>query len=334
MAQNPLGNKIFQDATKAREWLEKLLWADGRSCGYCGAVDESTEIGGRDGYYQCNACRKQFTVMVGTVFERSHIPLNKWLMAAFLLCASKKGISAHQMHRMLGITYKSAWFMMHRLREAMAPAGKRGPMGGEGRVIEADETYLGKRDGKPSMPDSFVSGFGWVSHPKIETQRKIVALVERGGPARSFVVQNVDKETIRKVLFTNADRKSTLMTDEHMAYPASGAHFADHQTVNHSEKEYARGTTSTNTVEGYFSIFKRGMVGTYQHVSEAHLHRYLAEFDFRYSNRAALEISDQIRTETALQGIVASASHIGGLTKPRTLKQKANAFLRWRTTNL
>lgn len=303
MAKSPLENPIFKTPEKARTYLEKLLWADGRACGYCGAVDESTELPARLGFYQCNACRKQFTVMVGTVFERSHIPLNKWLLAAFLLCASKKGVSAHQMHRMLGITYKSAWFMMHRLREAMTPNGKPGPMGGEGRVIEADETYLGKRDGRPGKPDSFVTGFGWVSHPKIETQRKIVALVERGGEARSFVVQKVDKATIRKVLFTNADRKSTLMTDEAVVYPAAGANFADHQTVNHSQYEYARGTASTNTVEGYFSIFKRGMVGTYQHVSEAHLHRYLAEFDFRYSNRAALEIDDQARTIKALKGI-------------------------------
>jgi len=303
MPKSPLENPIFKSPEKARAYLEKLLWAEGRACGYCGAIDESTELPARPGFYQCNACRKQFTVMVGTVFERSHIPLNKWLLAAFLLCASKKGVSAHQMHRMLGITYKSAWFMMHRLREAMTPNGKPGPMGGEGRVVEADETYLGKRDGKPSKPDTFVSGFGWVKHPKIETQRKIVALVERGGEARSFVVQKVDKATIRKVLFTNADRKSTLMTDEHTAYPATGAHFADHQTVNHSKYEYARGNASTNTVEGYFSIFKRGMVGTYQHVSEAHLHRYLAEFDFRYSNRAALEIDDAARTVKALKGI-------------------------------
>jgi transposase-like protein len=306
MAKSPLENKIFHDAAKARAWLEALLWADGRSCGYCGSVDDSTELPARPGYYQCNAkgCRKQFTVQVGTVFERSHIPLNKWLMAAFLLCASKKGISAHQMHRMLGITYKSAWFMMHRLREAMTPSGKPGPMGGEGKVVEADETYLGKRDGKRGQPDTFVSGFGWMKHPRIETQRKIVALVERGGEARSFVVQKVDKATIRKVLFTNADRKSTLMTDEATVYPAAGANFADHQTVNHSKYEYARGTASTNTVEGYFSIFKRGMVGTYQHVSEAHLHRYLAEFDFRYSNREALEIDDAARAKKALKGIV------------------------------
>lgn len=303
MAKSPLENKIFQDPIKARAWLEALLWADGRSCGYCGVVDESTELPARPGFYQCNACRKQFTVMVGTVFERSHIALNKWLLAAFLLCASKKGISAHQMHRMLGITYKSAWFMMHRLREAMTPSGKPTPMGGEGKVIEADETYLGKRDGRPSKPDSFVSGFGWISHPKIETQRKIVALVERGGEARSFVVQKVDKATIRKVLFTNADRKSTIMTDELNVYPSVGANYADHQTVNHSKYEYARGNVSTNTVEGYFSIFKRGMVGTYQHVSEAHLHRYLAEFDFRYSNRAALEIDDAARAKKALKGI-------------------------------
>lgn len=303
MTKSALHNPIFADATKARVWLEKLLWADGRACGYCGTVDESTELPTRPGYYQCNACRKQFTVMVGTVFERSHIPLNKWLMAAFLLCASKKGISAHQMHRMLGITYKSAWFMMHRLREAMKPSGKPGPMGGEGKVVEADETYLGKRDGKKGKPDTFVSGFGWVSHPRIDNQRKIVALVERGGPARSFVVDSVNKKTVSKILFTNADRKSTLMTDEAAFYKAPGAHYADHQSVNHGEYEYDRGNATTNTVEGFFSIFKRGMKGVYQHCSEAHLHRYLAEFDFRYSNRAALEIDDHDRAKTALKGI-------------------------------
>lgn len=302
--KSPLENPIFQDATKARKWLESLLWADGRACGYCGAMDDSTPLATRPGFYQCNACRKQFTVMVGTVFERSHIPLNKWLLAAFLLCASKKGVSAHQMHRMLGITYKSAWFMMHRLREAMKVDPKSGPLGGEGKVVEADETYLGKRDGRPSKPDTFVSGFGWVNHPRIDTQRKVVALVERGGKARSFVVDRVDKKTVRKILFTNADRKSTLMTDEAAIYPATGAHYADHQTVNHGKYEYARGMASTNTIEGYFSIFKRGMKGVYQHCSEAHLHRYLAEFDFRYSNRAALEIDDAARARKALKGIV------------------------------
>jgi transposase-like protein len=298
-----LQNPIFTDKNKARVYLEKLLWADGRSCGYCGAVDESTELPARPGLYQCNACRKQFTVLVGTVMERSHIPLNKWLMATFLLNASKKGVSAHQMHRMLGITYKSAWFMMHRLREAMKPMNA-GPLGGDGKVVEADETYLGKRDGKSTKPDTYVSGFGWVSHPKRDTQRKIVALVERGGAARSFVVDSVNKETVSKILFKNADRKSALHTDEAPVYQAPGAHFADHQAVNHSEEEYARGHVTTNTVEGYFSIFKRGMKGVYQHCSEAHLHRYLAEFDFRYSNRAALDIDDEDRTVKSLKGIV------------------------------
>jgi transposase-like protein len=304
MTKSALENPIFTDATKARNWLEKLLWNDGRACGYCGTLDESTDLPSRPGYYQCNACRKQFTVMVGTVFERSHIPLNKWLMAAFLICSSKKGISAHQMHRMLGITYKSAWFMMHRLREAMAPAANAGPLGGEGKVVEADETYMGKRDGKRGKPDTLVSGFGWVKHPRIETQRKIVALVERGGAVRSVVVNRVDKATIRKVLFQNADKRSTLMTDEAPVYDRVGDHFADHQTVNHGKHEYSRGAASTNTIEGVFSVFKRGMVGTYQHCSEAHLHRYLAEFDFRYSNRASLDIDDVQRTKTALAGIV------------------------------
>ena len=306
MSKSALSNPIFADAAKARVWLENLLWADGRVCGYCGCVDDSTELPSRPGFYQCNAkgCRKQFTVMVNTVFERSHIPLNKWMLAAFLLSASKKGISAHQMHRMLGITYKSAWFMMHRLREAMKIDAKPGPMGGEGKVIEADETYLGKRDGNQIKPDMFVSGFGWMKYPVKDNQRKIVALVERGGVARSFVVDSVNKATVSKILFTNADRKSVLMTDEAPVYKSPGNHYADHQSVNHSQYEYVRGNATTNTVEGYFSIFKRGMKGVYQHCSEAHLHRYLAEFDFRYSNRAALEIDDQDRTKKALKGIV------------------------------
>jgi len=295
----------FTDENAARTHLERLQWPDGPICPHCGTVDEASRIkGGRRGLWFCNACRQQFSVTVGTVFERSHVPLNLWLYATHLLCSSKKGISSHQLGRMLGVTYKTAWFMSHRIREAMKPAGKPTPMGGEGKVIEADETYLGKRDGKKGEPDTFVSGFGWVSHPKIDTQRKIVALVERGGIARSFMVANVDKATVRRVLFTNADRKSTLMTDEAGIYPATGAHYAAHHTVNHSEYEYGRGPVSTNTVEGYFSIFKRGMKGIYQHCSEAHLPRYLAEFDFRYSNRIALEVDDTLRAEIALKGIV------------------------------
>lgn len=182
-----LNNKLFQDPTKARVWLEKMLWAGGRSCGYCGVVDESSPIKGRDGYYQCKACRKQFTVLVGTLFERSHIPLNKWLMAAFLLCASKKGISAHQMHRMLGITYKSAWFMMHRLREAMKPTTIE-PFGSTGGAVEADETYIGTK------ADRRKKGQG-PSHKHI-----VVALVERGGRARSFYLPKVGGADMKDVL--------------------------------------------------------------------------------------------------------------------------------------
>ena len=299
---------FFQAEEAAYSKLESVLWPKGTECPHCGVVGTGVKIPAnpekkvRYGLWKCGDCKKQFTVTVGTVFESSHIPLHKWLQAAFLLNSSKKGISAKQIERTVQVTYKSAWFMMHRLREAMAPAGKLPPMGGEGRVIEADETYMGKRDGKPSKPDTFVTGFGWVEHPKIETQRKIVALVERGGSARTFVVDKVNKKTIRKVLFENADRQSVLMTDEHTVYPSVGAHFADHQTVNHSKNEYARGTASTNTVEGYFSVFKRGMTGVYQHCSEKHLHRYLAEFDFRYSNREALGVNDVSRTAKALAG--------------------------------
>jgi transposase-like protein len=294
----------FTDENAARTHLEALQWPDGPICPHCGTVDEASRIqGGRPGLWFCNACRKQFSVTVGTVFERSHIPLHTWLYANHLLCSSKKGISSHQLSRMLGVTYKTAWFMAHRIREAMAPK-KPGPMGGEGRVIEADETYLGKRDGKPSKPDTFISGFGWVSHPKIETQRKIVSLVERGGQVRSFKVDRVTKKTLRQILFTNADRKSTLMTDEHPGYQTAGWNYADHFTVNHGQGEYGRGSAYTNTIEGYFSIFKRGMKGIYQHCSEQHLQRYLAEFDFRYSNRSALGVEDTERATKALQGIV------------------------------
>jgi len=292
MAKGALNNPIFQDKTKARVWLESLLWVDGRSCGYCGVVDDSTAIKGRDGYYSCKSCRKQFTITVGTVFERSHIPLNKWLMAAFLLCASKKGISAHQMHRMMGITYKSAWFMMHRLREAMAPAGKLPPMGGEGKYVEADETFYGN---KPGMKRK---------HMGSKHKHAILALVERGGEVRSFVVPKVGL-SLYPIILKNVKREGTkFQTDTAPWYKGASDFFPDHSMVDHMANEYARGDATTNTIEGVFSIFKRGMVGTYQHCGEQHLHRYLAEFDFRYSNRAALEISDEVRAEKALKGIV------------------------------
>ncbi|HEX4296289.1 MAG TPA: IS1595 family transposase [Rhizomicrobium sp.] len=295
---DPLNNKIFQDATKARAWLEGLLWVDGRSCGYCGVVGESTPMKGREGYYQCNACRKQFTVQVGTLFERSHIPLNKWLMAAFLLCASKKGMSAHQMHRMLGITYKSAWFMMHRLREAMRPAKDDGPKGGEGQIVEADETFIGGKEKNKHV--------GKRDRKKIGGSGKEIAfaLVQRGGKVRSFHVPAVNAKTLRPILVQQISRNTSLMTDGAGQYRHMGEEFDRHEMVNHEADEYVRGDAHTNTVEGYFSILKRGIIGTYHHVSPQHLKRYLGEFDFRYNERSALGVDDVGRTTKALAGIV------------------------------
>jgi len=295
---NELTKPIFQDATKARKWLEKLLWVDGRVCGYCGVVDASTPIKGREGYYQCNACRKQFTVQVGTVFERSHIPLNKWLMAAFLLCASKKGVSAHQMHRMIGVTYKSAWFMMHRLREAMAPGKKLGALGGDGKIVEADTTYVGGKEKNKHVGKRNARNIGG------QGKQIVHSIVERGGRVSSDHIANIGGKTLRPILFSKIDRKSALMTDTAGGYMQAGKEFARHEMVDHGMDEYVRGDCHSNTVEGYFSILKRGIVGTYHHVSEAHLKRYLAEFDFRYNERMALGVSDTERSEKALKGIV------------------------------
>ncbi len=290
-----LTNPIFQDADKARIWLERHLWADGPICGHCGSIDNATALGNRPGLYQCNAseCRKQFTVTVGTLFERSHIPLNKWLLASFLICSSKKGISAHQMHRMFDITYKSAWFMMHRIREAMKDGKFPGPLGGHNKVVEADETYVGgKAKNRAYKPE-----------PK---KVAVVALVEREGGVRSAHVANVKAKTLRDFVVKNASRKSHLMTDENLSYFGVGGEFAGHTTVNHSANEYVRlgGFGHTNTAENYFSILKRGIYGVYHHVSEAHLHRYLSEFDFRYSNRSGLGVDDVARSDKLLKGIV------------------------------
>jgi transposase-like protein len=294
---NPLHNEIFQDAAKARTWLEALLWGDDRACGYCGVINESTPIASREGYYQCNACRKQFTVQVGTVFERSHIALNKWLMAAFLLCASKKGISAHQMHRMLGVTYKSAWFMMHRLREAMR-AGCFGPLGGEGKAVEADETYIGGKEKNKHRNKRTAGNIGG------QGKEIVFSLVERGGSVRSQHVPEISGASLAPILREQLRQETTLMTDEAGQYRNVGKEFAKHETVNHGIGEYVRGGAHTNTIEGYFSILKRGIVGTYHHVSPQHLKRYLAEFDFRYNERSSLGVNDVERTEKALKGIV------------------------------
>jgi transposase-like protein len=303
-----LDKPYFRDEEAAFNKLESVLWADGQThCPHCGVVGTGIKIKAnlekkvRHGLWKCGDCKKQFTVTVGTVFESSHIPLHKWLQAAFLLNSSKKGISAKQIERILQITYKSAWFMMHRLREAMTDASPA-PMGGDGKIVEADETYMGKRKGRPRGKSKFVNGFGWITPVPVKSERKIVSLVERRGSARSFLVDRVNTKTVRKILLENVDTQSELMTDEAPVYKRPGWKFADHHSVNHSQEEWVRDYAHTNTIEGYFSIFKRGMKGVYQHCREKHLHRYLAEFDFRYSNREALNVDDEMRTDRALVG--------------------------------
>ena len=284
-----LQNPIFHNEIKARSWLESQVWPDGPYCPHCGAV-EVTKLHGkahRPGVRQCNECRQQFTVTVGTLFERSKIPLSKWLMATYLLCASKKGMSTRQLSRMLGVSVKSSWFMMHRIREGMRE-GKAGPLGGANKVVEADETYVGGKAKNKAFGDP----------PKKEP---VVALVERDGEVRSFHVESVSGGTLRPILFTQIDRASYLMTDEAGAYVRAGREFAGHGTVNHSIKEYVRGGFfHTNTVESYFSIFKRGITGNYQWVSAKHLKRYLGEFDFRYNSR---DVTDFERAALAAKGI-------------------------------
>jgi transposase-like protein len=290
-----LTNPIFKDEIAAAAHMEADRWPNGVTCPLCGSADKAKKMGGQTqaGMFLCGNCRGKFTVRTGTVFERSHIPLHKWLLATHLMASSKKGISAHQLHRMLGITYKSAWFMAHRIREAMAPAASADTMGGEGKVVEVDETYIGTKKGRKLRGKD---------HPG-NIKHTVVALVERGGPVRSFhVKENMNKKVARDILFANVDKTSDVVTDEAPFYPAPAANFAQHSTVNHSADEYVRGDIHTNTIEGVFSIFKRGMIGTYQHCGEQHLQRYLNEFDFRYSNRAKLGVPDAVRAAKILKG--------------------------------
>jgi transposase-like protein len=290
--------KHFNDEAAAYAFVEARLWANGRVCPHCGVVDKSGALKGktdRIGSYKCYACRKKFTVKVGTIFEDSHVQMRDWLVAIHLICSSKKGFSANQLHRTLGVTLKTAWFIGHRIREAMRVGGLA-PMGGAGSVVEMDETFIGRKPGVEARP-------GWVHH-----KHAVLTLVERGGAVRSFHIDGATKENIVPIVNANLDRESHLMTDEARRYEAIGKEFASHGVVDHSREEYGytdRATgmkVNTNTVEGYYSIFKRGMKGVYQHCSEKHLHRYLAEFDFRYSNRVKLGVDDGERAAKTLAG--------------------------------
>jgi len=283
----------FIDKVAARKHLEALRWPDGPTCPHCGSF-AATRLEGkkhRDGLVQCNDCREQFTVTVGTVFERSKVPLNKWLLCNHLLCSSKKGMSAHQIHRMLGVTYKTAWFMCHRLRAAMVPSNP-GPMGGPNSYVEVDETFVG---GKAKNR----------AYRKPVAKKAVVALVERNnmltGQVRSFHVANVNAATLRPLVVTNVTRDTHLMTDSAKHYVRLGKEFVEYGTTDHRHKEFVRGGINhTNTVEHFFSIFKRGVIGTYHHLSESHLHRYCAEFDFRYNTRTE---NDRVRADLNLANI-------------------------------
>jgi transposase-like protein len=288
-------SRTLSDEDSAREYLEKLRWPEGAACPHCGGAEvykltakaESTKPG-RKGLYKCKYCRKQFTVTVGTIFEASHIKISTWLKAIYLLCSSKKGMSAHQLHRMLGITYKSAWFMAHRIRYAMEQGPIIEMMTG---IVEADEAYIGgkRRNGreKAGRPGPF------------SNKAPIFALVQRGGRVRAFPMARVTAENLLAALKENVDPSARVMTDDLNSYDGVGKHFASHETVNHTKKEYVRGDVTTNTVEGFFGLFKRGVNGIYHHVGKKHLHRYTSEFEFRYNAR---DMSDGDRTVLAIAG--------------------------------
>jgi transposase-like protein len=283
MSENLLSGKHLNDEQAAYEHLAKIRWPEGPICVHCQSKKIYTlKLAGSSKrvVLKCATCRKQFSATVGTIFERSHIPLSKWFMAFQLMSSSKKGMSAHQLHRMLDITYKSAWFLAHRIRHVM----KQTPFGDKlGGIVEADETYIGGKS----------RGMG-----HIDNKIPVFALVERGGRVRSFTMPTVTATNLKRSIQEHVEKSAILMTDELIGYKKIGKDFADHQTVNHSQKEYVRGEVSTNTVEGYFSLLKRGLTGTYHHVSPRHLHRYLDEFNFRYNARS---VNDAIRNHGALR---------------------------------
>ncbi|HAY05563.1 MAG TPA: IS1595 family transposase [Hyphomonas sp.] len=291
-----LNSPHFHDEEAAYAFVESRVWADGRVCPHCGVVGKSGKLGGestRIGVYKCYACRKPFTVKIGTIFHDSKVKLHLWLQAIFLIASSKKGISANQLHRTLGVTLKTAWFMGHRIREAMRTGGLA-PMGGGGGDVEVDETFFGTEPGAEKRSSY---------HHKM----KVLSLVDRETKqARSVVVDTLDKKTIWPIVRENVSKEARILTDEARHYLGIGYHYGSHKSVHHGSGEYvsaADPAIHTNTVENYFSVFKRGMKGTYQHCGKQHLHRYLAEFDFRYNNRIALGVDDKARADAIVCGI-------------------------------
>lgn len=288
-----LNQPHFQDEDKAREYLEALRWPSGAICPHCGSVEKHYKLGGkahRAGVYKCSDCREQFTVTVGTLFTDSKVPLHKWLQACYMMSCSKKGVSSKQLERMLGVSYKTAWFMSHRIREAMAGEGN-GMLGGNGSPVEVDETYWGNVGKQRTGARGFAH------------KMKVVSLVERNGHKRSYHVAAVNAATLRPILKAQIAKKARLMTDYAKVYKKIGSEFASHESVNHSAGEYARGDVTTNTVESSFAILKRGLYGTFHNVSEQHLQRYANEFDFRWNHRAKLGFTDTQRMDNALKGI-------------------------------
>jgi transposase-like protein len=299
MSTSILSAPQFHNEDAAYEWVEARVWANGRVCPHCGTVDNSGKLQGKStrvGTYKCYSCRKPFTVKVGTIFEASHVKMTLWLQAIYLIVSSKKGISSNQLHRTLGVTLKTAWFMSHRIREAMKEGKLVSPMGGAGKTVEADETYIGgKERNKHKSKRSPLGGAAG--------KETVFSLVERDGKVRSFHVKSVKSDNLRAVLRMHLHPETALMTDSAGQYRHMHKDFK-HEVVNHEAGEYVRGEIYTNTIEGYFSIMKRGVNGVFHHVSEQHLARYLAEFDFRYNNRAALGVDDATRADQALKGIV------------------------------
>jgi transposase-like protein len=298
-----LTDPIFTDEAAAWAHFEAIRWPDGPVCYHCGTLGMSGKSKGkttRRGLYNCRACREPFTATMGTVYERSHIPMHKWLLASHLMASSKKGISAHQLYRMLGFgSYRTAWFMAHRIREAMKPELHREPMGGGGTPVEVDETFIGHDIATPPMPEAPM---------RVSNMNKVLSLIDREtGEARSFVVKDLRMATIVPIIEKNVAREAWLMSDEATRYTTLGWNFSAHGSVNHGAGEYvskADPRIHTNTVEGFYSIFKRGMKGVYQHCASRHLHRYVVEFDFRYSNRIAVGVDDKERAERAVKGAV------------------------------